>query len=212
MYNLCKDIRNLSLPDLIQILTDKLANDDVTFDGSPSRDRNGINDLYLNQFTHRYIFHLLARLTSYVEVQCGSPDPFEKYVNRTVKNPYDIEHIWADKYAPYAGDFATANEFQSWRNHIAGLLLLPADVNRSLQDLPFTDKSPYYENQNFYAASLTDKIYKHKPKFIAFRDQEKLPFEAYASYGKSEQLKRRALVYALVNKVWSPDRINEVLK
>ena len=40
MYNLCKDIRNKPLDELVVILTKRLADDDdVTFDGSKSRGR-----------------------------------------------------------------------------------------------------------------------------------------------------------------------------
>jgi uncharacterized protein with ParB-like and HNH nuclease domain len=68
MWLLCKDIRRKSLDNLVQILTEKLTSEsnEISFDGIPSRGRLGITDLRLNQFSRRYIFHLLARLTSYV--------------------------------------------------------------------------------------------------------------------------------------------------
>jgi hypothetical protein len=50
-----------------------------------------------------------------------------------VKNPWDIEHIWPDAFNRYTRNFQTRQEFDSWRDNIAALLLLPADVNRSLQ-------------------------------------------------------------------------------
>jgi hypothetical protein len=210
MYNLCKDIRNKPLPQLVDILKQKLDSDDVTFKGSPSKGRDGIKDLYLNQFTRRYINHLLARLTSYVETKSGKPDLFDKYIDRTRKNPCDIEHIWADDYKSYQSEFATPQEFQSWRNHVAGLLLLPADVNRSLQDLTFDKKAPHYAKQNLYAASLTESAYQHQPQFLAFFKNLGLPFESFEKYGKEEQGKRRDLIYALVHLVWSPERLTEV--
>lgn len=211
MYNLCNDIRNKPLPELVKILIEKLNNDEVTFDGSPSRKRNGIKDLYLNQFTGRYIFHLLARMTSYIESHSGKSDLFDKYVDRTNKNPFDIEHIWADDFTTYETEFDDAEEFQIWRNHVAGLLLLPADVNRSLQDKPYEDKVPHYADENLYTASFAETIYKHKPRFLAFLDENCLPFEPYAHYGKAEQLKRRELIYLLVHLIWSPERLMEVL-
>ncbi|MEI6268198.1 MAG: hypothetical protein WCP01_04895 [Methylococcaceae bacterium] len=91
MYSLCKEIRNKSLDELVVILTNRLANnDDVTFEGSKSRGRLGIVELRLNQFSRRYIYHFLARLTSYVDVQSGMPDLFDKYINRSMNNAYDI--------------------------------------------------------------------------------------------------------------------------
>lgn len=211
MYNLCKEIRNQSLPDLIDILTQKLATDDATFDGSPNRGRSGVKGLGLNQFSRRYIYHLLARLTAYTEVGAGRPDLFDKYVDRSQRNPYDIEHIWPKDYNQYKDQFQSEQEFQDRRNNIAGLLLLPADVNRSYQDKPFDQKAPHYAQQNVYAASLTASVYQHQPQFKAFYQQQDLPFKPYDHFGRDEQRERRELVLKLVHRVWSPERLKEVL-
>ena len=140
------------------------------------------------------------------------PDLFDKYVDRSTKNPCDIEHIWANNFAPYVNQFTSEQEFQDWRNHVAGLLLLPADVNRSYQDKPFKDKAPHYAQHNLYAASLTASVYAHRPKFLAFKDAMSLPFKPYADYDKQAQMERRELVSALVSKVWSVDRLQEFLQ
>ena len=136
---------------------------------------------------------------------------FAEYVDRT-KNPYDIEHIWADDFSPYADQFVSQQEFQDWRNHVAGLLLLPADVNRSLQAKPFSAKAPHYAKQNLYAASLTDSTYQHQPQFAQFRQRTELPFKPYATFGKAQQEERRALVHAMVQWIWAPDRIQDAVR
>jgi uncharacterized protein with ParB-like and HNH nuclease domain len=209
MWTLCRDIRRKPLEELVEILCGKLADDDATFEGSPARGRNGIVDLSLNQFSRRYIFHLLARITAFTEAGSGRVDSFDKYVDRTVKNAFDIEHIWPDDYNAHRGMFSSEQEFQEWRNHVASLLLLPADVNRSLQDKTYPDKAPHYAKQNFYAASLTAGAYNHQPRFDAFRTKWGLPFKPCATFGKQEQEERRALVAALANLVWSPERVKE---
>lgn len=211
MWSLCKEIRGLTLENLVQVLTDKLAADDVTFAGSPSRERYGISDLRLNQFSRRYIYHLLARITAYTEVGAGKPDLFPQYVDRTLPNPCDIEHIWADKYERYADEFSTEEDFQRARNHVGGLLLLPADVNRSYQHKTFEEKAPQYAPQNFYAATLAESAYKNQPKFAAFFNEQQLPFKHYSSFQKQEQLERRELVAALANRVWEPGRLKAYL-
>lgn len=210
MWLLSRDIRGKSLNELIDVLTDRLAQDDVTFEGSPARGRGGIAELGLNQFSRRYIFHLLARLTAYVDTGAGKADGFPAYVDRQQKNPYDIEHIWADRYERYRDECPTEQDFITWRNHVGGLLLLPADVNRSYQDKSFSDKAPHYAKQNFYAASLTAAAYEHQPQFLAFIDREQLKFEPYSHFGKAEQQARRELVHRLVNTVWSPSRLEEL--
>ena len=209
MWTLCRDIRDKALSELIDTLTAKLAEDDVTFEGSLSRGRHGIEDLGLNQFSRRYIFHLLARITAFTDVGSGKPDIFDKYVDRKRKNPFDIEHIWANDFGRYDNDFPTAGQFYECRDNIGGLLLLPADVNRSYQDKPFETKAPHYAKQNLFAASLTTSAYQHQPQFQAFAAREGLPFKAYEHFGKAEQQERRELVLALANRVWSPARLEE---
>src|SRR5690606_41441862 len=59
---------------------------------------------------------ILARLTVYVETQSGMPDLFDKYVDRTSKNPCDIEHIWANDFGRYQALFADEREFHQWRS------------------------------------------------------------------------------------------------
>lgn len=214
MFNLCKDIRDKSLPELVDMLMQRLDGgdgDDVTFDGSPSRNRRGLSDLYLNQFTRRYIYHLLARLTAYVESRSGRPYLFDKYVDRTVKNPWDIEHIAADRYGRYRSEIPTEQDFQNWRNHINGLLLLPADVNRSLQDKSFDDKAPAYAKQSFYAASMTASAYENQPQFKYFNASLAHPFRPYDQFGKAEHAERGEVIRELVNAVWSPKRLQDVL-
>lgn len=209
MFALCRDIRRKSLPELVDILAGKLDNDDPTFDGSPSRGRTGIHGLGLNQFSRRYIYHLLARLTAYTEVGGGDHDLFDKYVDRSHKNPFDIEHICANHYDLYKDKFKSEQDFQDWRDHVAGLLLLPADVNRSLQDKSFAYKSEVYANQNRYAASLNKSAYQHQPQFKGFCEKNSLAFKPYDSFDMKEQKERGDLVLELAKQVWSPERLKE---
>lgn len=210
MWMLCRDIRRQPVNELVRILSRRLAEDEVTFAGTPSKGRTGVRGLGLNQFSRRYIYHLLARLTETTERGAGRTVSFEQLVNREVKNPFDIEHIWAADYGEtMAGDFSTAEEFQDWRNHVASLLLLPADVNRSLQDKPFALKRAHYAKQNFFAASLDASAYVHQPQFQRFSAEHAFPFRASENFTKGDQMARRELVAALVDWVWSPRRLEE---
>lgn len=210
MWRLCRDIRDQELNPLIDILKEKLANeDDIMFEGSPSRGRQGISQLGLNQFSRRYIYHLLARLTAYTEIHSGKPDLFDKYVARTARNPCDIEHIWPDDFGQYEGLFETRQDFDGWRNDVSALLLLPADVNRSLQAKPFEEKVTHYVKQNLYAASLASITYQHQPQFKKFVEEESLPFCGYDHFGIEQQEERGRLVLALANRIWSPDRLEQ---
>lgn len=212
MWLLCRDIRRKSLDELVHILDNKLREDEVTFQGSASKGRKGLEGLSLNQFSRRYIFHLLARITTYSDLRSGRSDLFQQYVDRNTSNPYDIEHIWANDYAGHENDFSTEQEFQECRNHIASLLLLPADVNRSLQDKSYPEKIQKYAMQNVFAASLSANMYQHQPQFTAFKTAEELPFRPYNVFRKQEQKERRDLVAALVARIWSPDRLKEAAR
>jgi uncharacterized protein with ParB-like and HNH nuclease domain len=209
MWLLCRDIRRKPLAELVPILQQKLDEDEVTFAGSAAKGRTGIQGLGLNQFSRRYIYHLLARLTEATEAGAGRTESFDKLVNREVKNPFDIEHIWADDFEAVKNVFATEAEFVEWRHHVASLLLLPADVNRSLQAKPFEQKRAHYAKQNFYAASLDASAYQHQPQFLQFGAAHVLPFKPFDTFTKAEQLARRELVAALVERVWSPQRLQE---
>lgn len=209
MWNLVRDIRSKSVDELVAILTTKINNDEVTFSEAKNGARTGIQGLELNQFTRRYIFHMLARITAFIENGAGRTTTFENLVNRKRKNPFDIEHIWADDFSQFAAEFSSENEFQEWRNHVASLLLLPADVNRSLQARPFEEKCQIYARQNFFAASLDASAYAHQPQFTQFCQAHGLAFKGYGTFTKAEQLERRALLQALVHMIWSPGRIQD---
>jgi len=210
MFQLIQEIRGKNLVELQQIFRDRLMNDEFDFHGHDARGSQGINDFKLNKFSRRYIYHMLARITSYIEVNSGRPDLFNRYVDRQERNSMDIEHIWANNYSAYSAEFQNFEDFQDYRNNIASLLLLPADVNRSYQDRPFSEKSPYYAQQNLLAASLTQEAYQHQPQFLAFIERSHLPFRYYQSFGRAEQIERKKLILQLVNIVWSPDRLGVI--
>lgn len=211
MYLLVRDIRGKSVDQLREILVDRLLADDVTLREAKNRNRSGISDLRINQFSRRYILHFLARLTAFLDVQGGKPDQFATYVDRTRKNPYDIEHIVPDSYDAYASTFSSVSDFGLWRDNIGGLLLLPADVNRSLQAKPYGQKSVHYAKENLLAASLTPAAYQHQPQFRQFLDRTGLAFHPLAAFGPEEQDERRETITRLAELVWSPDRLGEVM-
>jgi hypothetical protein len=188
MYLLCADIRRKPLNELVGQGT-------------------GLDKLALNQFSRRYIFHLLARITASTDKCSGRPDPFPTLVDRQQKNPFDIEHIWASDYALHQGMFATQQEFELLRDTFPALLLLPADVNRSLQDKPYAHKLQKYASHNLYTASLAPGAYINQPQFEAFRSKHGLGFRAHQAFTKDDWADRQRLVAQLVELVWSPERL-----
>lgn len=209
MAVLCRDIRRKPLTELVSILQSKLADDDVSFQAYVAKNRKGLSDFGLNQHSKRFVFHLLARVTAATEAGSGRNDNFAVLVDRTANNPFDIEHIWADDYGMHSIVFSDEKEFENLRDNAAALLLLPQDVNRSLQDKPYEYKRNVYGQQNFYAASLSDAVYAHQPQFKAYREDSALPFEPYANFTKEEHSKRAELLLMLVERIWSPQRLQK---
>lgn len=210
MYLLCKDIRRKPLAGLVKTLSKRLHEDTVTFEEAPDRGRHGLNNFLLNQWSRRYVLHMLARLASFSDQLAGRTDQFPTYVKRNVKNPFDIEHIWSRDFESYKREFDSEEEYYEWRDRIGSLLLLPADVNRSLQDKTYTQKLKKYASENMYAASLSDTAYEHQPKFKSAKAKYELLFTPYEKFGKDEQLERTELVKQLANLIWSPERLQEI--
>lgn len=207
MFLLVKSIRGKSLPELAEILTKRLAEDDATLLSAKNGERQGLPDLRLNQFSKRYIHHILARMTAFVEVAAGQPNRFAHYVDRKAANPYEIEHIWANRPERHRDEFAIDADFLNARDHIGGLLLLPSDFNRSYQDKPYEEKLPHYATQNLLAKSLAPICYQNNPQFLRWIEQKGLGFAPHDQFKLADQQARRLVYQQLAEFVWSPQRI-----
>ena len=202
VFNITKMIRNKDIQELTAILKQYINNMGYTLDG--------IDGFYLNQFTRRYMLHILSRMTYYVEEQSGINSNFANYVNREQKNPYDIEHIWADDYTQgnHQADFSTEDEFKDFRNRFGGLLILPKDKNRSLQDMEYSKKVIKYDSENLLARTLNQNCYNNNPLFLRFMNNTQLPFKPYAQFNKAELIERQSLYKQICKKIWDVNKID----
>lgn len=196
VFNLTKKIRRQPIEDLKDVLKQYIAD--------MEQDLEGIDHFYLNQFTRRYMLHILARLTYYIEQNSGLNTKFNDYVNRQQKNPYDIEHIWADDYTQgnHQNDFSTEEEFRDYRNSFGGLLLLTKDKNRSFQAMDYSRKVVKYDSENLLARTLNQNCYSNNPLFLGFMQANNLSFKPYAQYNKSDMIERQQLYKELSKKIW----------
>ena len=202
IFQFTKKVRRKSLKDLGILL--KVELEQMEFKLA------GVSEFRMNQFTGRYMLHLLARLTRYVEEQSGKQSRFEDYVDRTIANPYDIEHIWADCYEDHKNEFDSESDYEYFRNRFGGLLLLPRDINRSLQDKDYAQKQNAYFSQNLLAASLDPRCYQNNPQFKRFIEENQLPFEPMAQFEKADMLRRQELYHQLCRRIWDPDLITKL--
>jgi hypothetical protein len=198
MFNLIKEIRGLDIPSLAAILEKKVTEMTEGFDG--------VKNLYMHQQNRRSIHYLLARMTEHVERQSSLPSNFDQYVTRATKNPFEVEHIWADKYQRHTDEFRSSNEFASYRNRFGDLLLLPKSFNASFGANTYDEKVKHYYGQNLLVKTLHHQCYENNPSFLAYRTRSKLSFQAHNEFKKADLDTRQALYQAICEEVWSPAR------
>ena len=160
------------------------------------------------------VHRILARLT--VALECGSkyPDHYLVYINKKSdpKNPFEVEHIWADKPDQHAVDYPQSIDFQNARNRIGSLLLLPKKFNASYNDKPYEKKVDPYFHQNLLAASLSEEAYKNDTGFMQFIEKTGLPFKPYAHFDKTAQEEHQQLYIQLAEYTWRPERLREIIE
>lgn len=204
MFNLMKEIREMDVQTLAATFASKVDKMEETFDG--------MSRFYLNLWSKRYIHHILARMTSYLEEQSGVASSFASYVSREDKKPFEIEHIWADQYKRDGNEFTTEEEFAQYRNRIGGLLLLPRGFNQSLGASSYEKKVHAYFGQNLLAKSLNDQCYQNNPSFLAYVKYSGLPFHSYPHTFKKADLDERQYLYQrLCEEIWNPERFQREL-
>jgi len=203
MFSFMKEIRELDVAALAQVLTQKVVAMEETF--------NGVQYFRLNQWSKKYIPQLLARMTHYIEEQSGVESNFATYISRTIKKPFEIEHIWANRYDYLRDDFTTKEEFDSYRQRFGGLLLLQRGFNQSFSDKPYSEKLDHYYGQNLLAKSLHPRCYQNNPSFLRFLEQSGLPFQPYETFTKAHLDARQMLYQRICEQIWSPDRFAQEL-
>jgi uncharacterized protein with ParB-like and HNH nuclease domain len=200
VFVLTKKLRRKNLFELLAVLKEELKNLEYSF--------KGVLNFRLNGWTKRYMLHFLARITHFVEKKSGMDTRFDTYVDRCIKNAYDIEHIWADHYERHKDEFETEDQFLGVRNKFGGLLILPRDINRSLNDKTYEEKLPKYYAENLLAKSLNKECYSNKPNFIRFNDENKLPFKPYESFTKTSIEERQKLYMSIAEIIWATKKLD----
>lgn len=201
LFHVMQDIRNADCKTMGMAYVRTLRRMDVTIEG--------ITKFSLNQFSGRYMLHILARFTSYVNVRMGNPSHFEDYVGRKRQgNTYDIEHILPDKYEDYKDSFADYDDFEAARNQIGNLILLTRDKNRSYQAMKYSEKVQKYAGDNVLAQALNGIAYTNNPKFLSVANE--YGFHAIPDFGKKSIAERAEIYMKMGSDIWNPDAIKNV--
>ena len=186
MFQLVKRIRGKPVNELADILVARLHDEGLSFDNNDYFSLHGRNGPQVHQ--------LLARMTDYVEICSGQSSRYAEYIQRSGRNGYQIEHIWADHPERHMDEFDHPTDFGEYRNRIGGLLLLPRSFNASYGDLDYGEKREYYNSRNLLARSLHEQAYHHNPGFRKFMDESGLPFQPHATF-KRQDLDARQELY-----------------
>lgn len=201
LFHVMRDIRNEDCKTIGMVYVRTLRRMDVSVEG--------ITRFSLNRFSGRYMLHILARFTSYVNVLMGNPSHFEEYVERKRQgNTYDIEHILPDKYEDYENSFTDYEDFESTRNQIGNLILLTRDKNRSYQAMKYSEKVQKYAGDNILAQALNDTAYTNNPKFLTVVN--KYGFHAIPDFSKQSIADRAEIYLRMASDIWNPDAIREI--
>ena len=207
IFGLIPKIRDKSAHELAELLAKKLEQD-----GSPE---TLAADFALHGNNRPRIHRILARITDYVETQSAATSNYAGYFV-SGKAAFQIEHIWHDNYVDVRKEESmsetdlSAADFETMRNYIGGLLLLPQKNNKSYGALSYKKKKhDYYQTQNLLAGSLHENSYASKPGFSQFKQKSGLPFEDHPKFQKIDLEKRQDLYRQIADRIWHPNRLHE---
>ncbi|MEU6443373.1 DUF262 domain-containing protein [Streptomyces sp. NPDC047046] len=175
--------------------------------GALGLDFSGVATYGLRSGNRRHVRYLLARLTGFVETGCGRADEMDSYLDG--RKPFEIEHIWANDFTRYQPETRTRIKFDSARNRLGALLLLPKSSNSSFQALPYEKKVEYYSRENQLAGSLHTKSRERNAPYNQFLRLHKLEQLArpFPRFDLEAIGTRQRLYQKLCEIVWNPARV-----
>lgn len=194
MYSLVKELRGKDLDSLRSVLRNKLAEMPETW--------AGISEFRLHGMNRQFVKFLLARITGFIEQQSGSATNFSTYYVSAGAKPFEVEHIWADKFDEHRDEFEQKHEFDTYRNRIGDLLLLPQGTNQSYGAKPYAEKVQHYLKENLLAKSLHPKTYESNPNFTGMAQRLEIPFRHHDKFGKADIDERQTLIRHLCEVIW----------
>lgn len=194
MYSLVKELRGNDLDSLRAKLGSKL--DEMEEDWS------GVAEFRLHGMNRYFVKFLLARITGFIEQQAGASTSFTTYFVSSGTKPFEVEHIWADKFSEHRDEFEQRHEFDNYRSRIGDLVLLPQGTNQSYGAKPYPLKVDHYLKENLLAKSLHPKCYESNPNFIAMAKKLGLAFKAHSKFVKADIDERQSLIQQICEVIW----------
>lgn len=194
MYSLVKELRGKDIDALRALLKVKLEELPETW--------AGVDEFRLHGMNRYFIKFLLSRITGFVEQKSGASTSFSTYFVSPGTKPYEVEHIWADKFDEHRDEFEQQHEFENYRNRIGDLVLLPQGTNQSYGDMSYSGKVEHYLKENLLVKSLHSKAYENNPNFLGMSQKLGLKFRAHKSFNKADIDERQALIRSICEAIW----------
>lgn len=200
IFRLSKELRNRELSEVKDVLANWVAGLPDSFEGVMTFRLHGQNRWRIK--------YLLSRMSAWVEENCGGSGQFVDYMDSQRKSPYEIEHIWANKYDRHVNEFDSQDDFDRHRNRFGALVLLPKSFNASYGDKPYSEKVEHYYGQNLVAQSLHPRTYENNPSFKGFIERTGLPFKPYPDSFTKDNIEERQYLYRQIcERIWDPDTL-----
>lgn len=199
MYTLVKELRGKDLDSLRILLKGKLSEMTETFAGLAEFRMHGMN--------RPFVKFLLARITGFLEQKAGASTSFSSYFLPQGTKPFEVEHIWADKFEEHREEFDQRHDFDTYRNRIGDLLLLPRGTNQSYGAMTYAEKSRHYLKENLLAKSLHPDAYANNPNFLRLRESLKVQFRPHQSFMKADIDERQALLQRVCHAIWGTESL-----
>lgn len=196
MFALSKLLRGKGLEEIRAILAERAVNLDEKFDA--------LDTFALSNMNKPDVYYLLARMTSWLE-----EDKTGRYFKGgSVSEPFEVEHVWANKYERHADEFPSESDFTQFRNRFGALLLLPKSFNASFGALPYKEKVTHYQSQNQLAQSLALGVGPHNPNLRRKSEQLETSIIAYPEAFKKQNVEARQRLYREICEViWNLDAL-----
>lgn len=194
MYTLVKELRGKDFNSLQVLLQGKQNMMEETWDGLRTFKLHGQN--------RGFVKFLLSRITGFIEHSSGAKVNFSTYFVSLGTRPFEVEHIWADKFEEHRDEFEQKDEFEDYRNRIGDLVLLPRGTNQSFGAMPYSEKIGRYLMENLLAKSLHPKAYQNNPNFLGMARTLGLSFKPHPSFNKADIEERQALIQRICEIIW----------
>ena len=199
MFALAKELRNKSLEDIRSVLKGKAVELNESLDS--------LRRLRLTKTNKPDIYYILARLTSWLGDEASA-----LYLSRKRSDPFEVEHIWANKFERHVDEFSNEYEFAEMRNSLGDLVLLKKSFNASYGAAEYAEKVEHYFGQNPLAKSLNERNYSNDPNFARKIKENNLPFKPYGpdEFKRSAIEERQNLYTQMAEIIWSPNVLDKI--